>query len=305
MDVLISLEKYNRLSKAPTVADIDSLAKIANRIAYKRFFDKRYKRIYQLKELDKGIQNLDLVDNADMIYAANLSDIWGYGRIYSRGSGSRFEMGLANAFGYDYQQNRTGTSELLRENSNYGGYAFVSWLNQVPLSYAWQSDFAVDLSAGMMVNNGLKTRSFLTSDTVTIASEMLNISYSLGFYPNTRTFVSVSPFASISATQWDQKNEKTDKTGLNTGMNLNSYYYVSPKFRLSLNGGFTFLSDDYFNQTPLPTSQLSNTYVNQRGIENMTGIIHKLRHLLGSFLIIYFTNQKEPLITALFMFYLS
>ena len=206
-----------------------------------------------------------------MVYAANLSDIWGYGRIYSRGSGTRFETGLANVFGYDYERSRSSGNDNVTENSNYGGYVFVSWLKQVPLSYAWQSDFSVDLSAGMMVNNGLGTNMSYTTDTVTIASEMLNMSYSLGFYPNTRTFVSVSPFASISATQWNQNDEKEEKTGINTGVNLNSYYYVSPRFRFSLYGGFTFLSDDYFNQTPFPSYQVSNTYVNRNGVENITG----------------------------------
>ena len=246
MDILISLEKYNRLAKVPTSADIDSLSHIANRIAYKRFFDRRYKRIYQLEELDKGIQDLELVDNLDMVYAANLSDIWGYGRFYSRGSGSRFETGLVPVFSYNYSRTRAQNFDGVREVNGYGGFAFVSWLKQVPISYAWQSDFSVDLSGGIKINNGLETNQLAGFDTVTIATELLNMSYSLGFYPNTRTFISLSPFASLAATQWNQKGEKTEKLGLNTGINLNSYYYISPRFRLSLSGGLSFLSDEYF-----------------------------------------------------------
>jgi hypothetical protein len=271
MDILISLQKYNRLAKSPTSADIDSLSHIANRIAYKRFFDRRYKRVYQLEELDKGIRDLELVDNLDMVYAANLSDIWGYGRLYSRGSGTRFETGLVPVFSYDYSRTREQNFDGVREVNGYGGFAFVSWLKQVPISYAWQSDFSVDLSGGIKINNGLETNQLRGFDTVSIATELLNMSYSLGYYPNTRTFVSLTPFASLAATQWNQNGEKTEKLGLNTGFNLNSYYYISPRFRLSLSGGLSFLSDEYFNQTPFPTPQLSNSSTYYRENENISG----------------------------------
>lgn len=73
MDILLSRQKHGRLAKTPDKSMIDSLARVANRIRYKRFFDFRFKTIYQLKELDKALQNMNLIDTVDMIYFANLN----------------------------------------------------------------------------------------------------------------------------------------------------------------------------------------------------------------------------------------
>lgn|GEM_PF-6616284 len=54
---------------------IDSLAYVVNRIIYKRFFDFRFKTIYQLEELDKVLQGMGLVDTVDMIYFAYLNHL--------------------------------------------------------------------------------------------------------------------------------------------------------------------------------------------------------------------------------------
>jgi len=75
MDILLSLQKYNRFSIKPDKAMIDSLAYVVNRIIYKRFFDFRFKTIYQLEELDKVLQGMGLVDTVDMIYFAYLNHL--------------------------------------------------------------------------------------------------------------------------------------------------------------------------------------------------------------------------------------
>ena len=272
MDILISLEKYNRLAKSPSALEVDSLAKIANRVIFKRFYDKRFKRIYQLEALDKGIQEMGLVSNTDMVYAANLSDVWGYGRLYSRGSGSRLETGLIPVFGYNYTRTMNPNSDNVDEGNYYGGYGFVSWLKQVPLSYAWQSNFAVDLSAGIRVNNGNYLIISTQRDTVKMVSQMLNVSYELGYYPNTRTEITVRPFVGLSANQTDLKVDKFDFFGLSSGVNLKAYYYVSPRFRLGLTGGATFISDEYLNQSPFPSRVLTSNGNNSAiRAENNTG----------------------------------
>ena len=46
MDILLSLQKYNRLAFLPDTLMIDSLAYVANSIIYKRFYDIRFKDIY-------------------------------------------------------------------------------------------------------------------------------------------------------------------------------------------------------------------------------------------------------------------
>ncbi len=271
LNILISLERHNRLAVAPDSTAIDSLARIANRIQYKRFYDRRFKRIYQLEELDKGLQEMGLVTHPDMVYAANLSDIWNYGTNYSRGSGSRWEIGVVPGVKYSFKKQfqDENTNEHLGEGSNISGYGFVGWTKKVPLSFSLQSDFSAIISAGYSDNKSNST--YEIQDTTGVTSQMINVNYTLGYYPNTRTYLGVTPSVTVSANQMNSPEEKEEYLGMTAGIRLNSYYYVSPRFRLSLNGNMSALSDDYLNQGPLPSSITGGIPLAIGGNENLTG----------------------------------
>jgi hypothetical protein len=242
---------------------VDSLARIANRVQYKRFFDRRYKRVYQLDELDKGIQALGLVDNPDMIYAANLNDIWDFALNFNRGSGQRFEFGLIPLVHLN-AENRIanpnymyGGSDFNQNLYHYGAYGFGSWNKLTAISYKWQSDIMIDLTAGWYENGEIDGN----NSSVSGISSMLNASWSLGYYPNTRTYLSLTPFARTSITTATQSSESY---GVFTGLDLRSYYYISPRFRISVNAGIGAGSDDYNQNTPSPfwnTAAVSNPII--------------------------------------------
>jgi hypothetical protein len=270
MDILISLEKNNRLSKSPDKAMVDSLARIANRIQYKRFFDRRYKRVYQLNELDKGIQALGLVDNTDMVYAANLSDVWDFALDFNRGSGQRLEFGVIPLLNLN-ADNRTvnpnyqyGGSDYSQTVYTYGMYGFGSWNKMTPINYKWQSDIMIDLTAGWYENGDNSGN----SSSVSGVSSLLNASWSLGYYPSTRTYLSLTPFARASITTATSSSETY---GLFTGLDLRSYYYVSPRLRVSVNAGIGVGSDEYNQNTPTPF--WNTAAVNNQMVQTNTDVI--------------------------------
>lgn len=103
------------------------MAWVANQIRYKRFYDLRFKRIYQLEELDKAIRELDLVDSLDIVYFANLSDIWDYAGRYKRGSGLRIEGGLIPDVYLSHTKHLPSDEEEVKyDYSQLGIYGFVS-----------------------------------------------------------------------------------------------------------------------------------------------------------------------------------
>lgn len=251
LDILISLQQNGRLSKQTDKNDIDSLARVANRIRYKRFYDQRFKRIYQLEELDKAIQNMDLVDSLDMIYFANLSDIWDYAGRYKRGSGLRIEGGLIPDLNFWYSKHTdSDQDEVKTDHSQIGIYGFVSMNRMRPISYAWQSDLMIDLTFGY-------GRSKYESDhenaapkhTSDYLNAMLNASWQFGFYPNTRTFLSLTPFSAFTYLPWN--DVKDERFGWASGLKFESYYYVSPRFRLSFDAGVTY-ADNLDASVPSP-----------------------------------------------------
>ncbi len=265
MDILISLQKYNRLSINPGKEAIDSLARVANRIRYKRFFDRRFKRIYQLEELDKAIRNMELVDTLDMVYFANLSDIWDFIRRYNRGAGTRTEGGIIPMIVLNNSKTKDidAGENVLHQNFRYGIYGFVSFNRMKAVSYAWQSDIMVDLTFGYTDyfrnyedgNGSSRTR----EDAL---KAMLNASWQFGYYPTTRTHLGLTPYTAVSF------NSETDfsnsKIGMNTGVNLTAYYYISPRFRLSF---YSTLSYAYRFDNTVPAPFWNSVLYNRTTVE--------------------------------------
>lgn len=252
MDILIALEKYRRLSIIPDTSMIDSLARVANRIRYKRFFDNRFKKIYQLEELDQAIQNLGLVDSLDIVYFANLNDIWNFAPNFNRGSGTRFEGGLIPDFQLFYSKfDDINYPRVSKHTSNrYGIYGFFSFNRIRPISYAWQSNLMIDLTFGY-------NQRFYKSEDDENTSEnkyenldgLLNASWQFGFFPNTRTYAGITPYTGLSFDRSLTSN--TNTFGVNSGIKFDMYYYVSPRLRLSFQALLTY-SENFDRTAPTP-----------------------------------------------------
>ena len=263
-DILISLEKYGRLKRTPTPLEIDSLARVANRIKFKRFYDSRFKRIYQLEELDKALQGMGLIDSADIVYFANLSDIWSFAGNRERGSGTRFEGGIIpQVILSDYDRNyfsefdgNTIERSEKRNTQSYGAYGFLSFNYFEALSFSWQSDFFLDFTIGheWYEENKVNTVDSLTYTWLPKNQEswnaLLNISWQIGYIPNTRTSLTLTPYTSFSYGLSHSDNKK-EMAGINAGFMFNSYYYLSPRFRIRVSANFAYYSD-FTNTAPSP-----------------------------------------------------
>lgn len=246
MDILISLEKYNRLSTNADTSMIDSLARVANRIRYKRFFDNRFKKIYQLEELDQAIQNLDLVDSLDIVYFANLNDIWNFAPNFSRGSGTRIEGGLIP----DIQKLYSKPQENKYKSSRNGIYGFFSFNRMRPISYAWQSNLMIDLTFGysQRIYSSELDESKNENKYENLKS-LLNASWQFGFFPNTRTYAGLTPYTGLS---FDRSLESSSNIfGVISGVKFHMYYYVSPRLRLTFYAMVTY-SENFDPTVPTP-----------------------------------------------------
>lgn len=252
MDILLSLEKYNRLAITPDTSMIDSLARVANRIRFKRFYDSRFKTIYQLEELDKAIQNLGLIDSADIVYFANLSDIWNYAPTFLRGSGTRFEGGIIPDFGFHFSKHEDLDESELRKDKlkNFGIYGFFSFNRMRPVSYAWQSNLMIDLTIGYSeFINKYERDDILTEKRSNSLKAMLNASWQFGYFPNTRTYAGITPYVGFSN---DYRLEyKSNTFGVNTGLRFEMYYYVSPRLRLTFYARVSY-GENFDSSIPTP-----------------------------------------------------
>jgi hypothetical protein len=252
MDILIALQKSNRLAKNLERSLIDSLAHIVNTIRYKRFYDSRFKTIYQLEQLDQALKKLGLVDTADIIYFTNLNDIWNYALSYERGAGTRFEGGIIPLVTmYYYKNENKENSNIFKENNNdFGLYGFLSFNLLKPINYKWQSDLMIDLSFGYeKYINRYESNDYTNKTNGENLKGLFIASWQLGYYPNTRTYASVTPYLAVSYN--NKPDEDTDKFGYNTGFDFNAYYYLSARLRLRFLASLFYVKDfNYSGPSP-------------------------------------------------------
>ena len=181
--------------------------KLANKIAIiqnRRFFDSRLNRIYQIESIDSVLRDMDIISNYGIQYFTELSDAFLYSFRNQRLSGDRFEFIL---------------SEKIRFNNENRTYAAISYELYLPSSYKVQHDF-----------EGILIGSYTPKDNINPDETQIyvNYAYKFGFYPNTRTYLG----AYINGS----KNLLKTDFSFNTGVELS--YYISPKFRVNLNGRF-------------------------------------------------------------------
>jgi|GEM_PF-2187437 len=199
-------EDINRMLEKSTFSktklSTNQKTKLANKIAIiqnRRFFDTRLNRIYQIESIDSVLRDLDIISDYGIRYFAELSDAFFYSFRKQRLSGGRFEFILNNK---------------LHFNNKNTTYAALSYELYLPSSYKIQHDFEGTLIGSSTPNE--ETQIYI------------NYAYKFGFYPNTRTYME----ADISGS----KNILKPDFSFNTGVKLS--YYISPKFRVNLNGRF-------------------------------------------------------------------
>lgn len=229
------LGKKKRLASEPTNEDIDQLGAVMTEVANTRFFDSRFQRIFQLEQIDSALRSSGNISEADMVYFAQVADIWGYANNFSRGSGSMWEFGAVGDFWYDQSTYfQTINDSVTRDDdyvldNNIAVYGYVRYLNQKPINVKWQRDYEVSLYAG-------PGRHFtnIYNDTTDLSTQFrstLKAGYQIGFYPNTRTSLQLG--VNGYAVYGDNVDYSDEGMGYAADLRASFYYWISPRFRFS------------------------------------------------------------------------
>lgn len=218
---------------------------------------------------------MDLVDTADIIYFANLNDIWIYANDYKRGSGTRFEGGIIPKLSFytnktDYKDSNKYSKSYTNE---YGIYGFVSFNRMKPVNYRWQSDIMIDFSFGFeKTTDKYESENINSNNNNENLKGLLNASWEAGYFPNTRTHASIVPYVAIS---YDHEVSGGTRTfGYNTGINFNAYYYLSARLRLYFNANLSYTDHfEYSIPAPFWNAAIHND-LNENAFQNTNDIIH-------------------------------
>jgi hypothetical protein len=252
LDVELLLKMSGRLSTSFDEEDATQIANTLAQLRYKRGYDGRLLRIWQLEQLDSIVNKLDVVTKKDMRYMAFLSDAFITQTSGNRLSGSRIESGLV--------QEVSGTLNTISVNPfshDYFSGAFVSLNRYRPTSYAFQHNLGVSALGGVSYSDFT-----FTVDDIHLWTSAY---YSFGWYPNTRTSLEAWVTGNLLAT------ESNDLSG-DARIGANYRYYISPRTRLNVSASLSSNQDfqnHQFRNVPsatLGTGQFNGGYAFNVGL---------------------------------------
>jgi len=254
--ILEELSKKGVLTRHLTNEEIFNLSQQISRVKNKRFLDSRIHLMEEIASVDSFFVRNSLLNKQDATYYTNLYDLWINGANFSRKSGQSFEInfipsGSRDKSTYDYMSTIYNETYLNnQENWRYGGNLNLIYNYEKPVHLNWQHSVMVSMNGTAGYINGKYLQSGIVNKTST-GGVGLNGSYTLGYYPTTRTNLSVGISESFNqnyskqdlssifdSVGWYKSNNST------TRINFSAYYYLSRQLRLS---GYASLNKYLFN----------------------------------------------------------
>ena len=230
------LEKKGSLKRNPTEKEVVELATLISKLKNQRVFDSRKRKQADLTEINSYLNKNELITKTDILYFIGLEDMWVFGGLQTRESGNQIKLIFTPEFNYNI-------SGIQKEDPNYetGSWAVNTdfiFISKIPLSNQFQSNFEIGMynkvSDHYKVSNESEPyKSFVTD---------LMGTYSLGFYPNTRTYLNITSIAGIGHSSF----EKIFENGyFNSWLSFssNGYYYISERLRI----GYQIYFDKWMN----------------------------------------------------------
>lgn len=214
--------------------EINELSQLISEIKNKRFFDSRRKKETDLIAVDSFLISKGVVDdNKSIAYFTGLEDMWEYGGLHIRESGSQLNLMVTS--GYTTASSRINDESRLEEltlNTS------LNYIFRKPISIKWQFDF----NSGIYYTytDKIVEKYMSSSSTKNLTSAYTDLDF--GYYPNTRTSFHFWWGSGLS--------NRSDKTLLDdrnyrfqSQSGTSAYYYISERLRLE--GTISYNNDIY------------------------------------------------------------
>lgn len=289
--ILNDLHLLNRDKRSASDTDVMALAQLITSLKYKRFFDTRLQKIAQITAIDSFIQKNGIVGTPDAAYFTSLNDNWDYANGPARYSGRRmftgFEADYSYRYGKDYlKTDYSNQQSYNRANNEQTTNLFLVFgiTKEKPLSLIWQKSTNLKVSIGIQNTKfkhtlddlNLSDRSIYTD---AIPAIKLTTDYGYGYYPNSRTYLTLKLWFLAgyeNGINGSSKKEKTlDYTNFYTytGPQFQAYYYLSERLRLNFTFNGEFRLNHYTKTYTLAQSDVeksTSTWWNQQVNASLT-----------------------------------
>ena len=260
--ILDELSKKGVLTRPMSDEEIFQFAQQISRVKNKRFLDARLHLIDEITIIDSILVSNNLLNKSDARYFTSLYDNWQYGALFSRKSGQSFEIKFTPSYKWNYikfNQTEPTFDRWINQNNMTGNLSFI-YIYEKPVNLNWQHSVLASLNGSTTFNSSLNQlgdpNNYYgstyngTLDGLDYKTVNLSGSYTLGFYPRTRTYFNASLRQSFLLSYNKEINNTSNSWNKSfystTSLNFSAYYYLSQQLRLSLGANIgDYYSYDY------------------------------------------------------------
>ena len=266
--ILDDLQKAGDLTRTASKDDILAFAQFITQVKNQRFFDSRIRKIEEITAVDSFLIVRGLKAKSDASYYTLLTDNWDNSAGPIRSAGRRFSFGLEPGYNnfFDETKNyyRDTLNGLVNETNTKSSYlnnnlklnVVAHYVCEKPLNLYWQQSTSANLAYSLSKMTG-KSKHYENGDLTLDDKEVINnpnlgldMGYSLAYYPNSRTSISMNVFAKYIRFWEDEKlnddpKTKYDQDYIIARLSLSCYYYFSPQLRFLLNVGENYGDTSY------------------------------------------------------------
>jgi hypothetical protein len=249
--ILKELKKNARLTREPTDEEILVISSEISKLKNERVLDARLKKIYELKQLDSLLQSMKLVENDDINYFTTINDMWDFGGLQYRSSGTRISLEYSPMISFrnsEYKRDETDYQNSLVEYFEDKNFT-TNFRNALNLYFTWEKPFKQKFQSSLYTSIGYsieqshaKYEEIQPNATITEDDSKANLlngylNYRFGYYPNTRTdfstYVSIGTEKMWTTQTYAEQETDSESLDYRTSFGAQFNYYISPKLRLT------------------------------------------------------------------------
>ncbi len=241
------LQKSGNLKHEPNKEEIETFASFITELKNKRHFDSRLRKISEITAVDSMLQTMGLKTGPEASYFTLLNDNWDFASGPQRESGSRFSFGVAPRLMIDLNFRRdkyldaTNQESVIENKGQHraiGADVLMSYLRAVPTSAEWQHDTYAEAVFSLLntyaITKNIDGGSSEVESFYKEPSFGARLSHEIGYYPNSRTSVSLLGEAGYqyfykAKRKVSPLEEEESTTNISATLRLQGHYYFSPQ----------------------------------------------------------------------------
>lgn len=236
--MLNELEKRGVLSRGVTEQEMHELASLLSELKNERFFDARLRKETDLEAIDSMLTAKGLVEEKSISYFYGMEDMWTYGDLQVRESGNQLRVLCIPSYSfYDSK-----IDSVIKKTDAFSMSYMLEYDSRKPISVKWQRNYNIRIVQNY---NNISNSTGAGIDEKNSHTQIY-LNGGLGFYPNTRTYLTGNISVNYS-TFSKNKLRETSRDFYGAFASLGGYYYISERVRLNLMGGINRSLDKYNN----------------------------------------------------------